>query len=58
MVWEVLGSLKAQCPSVGECQGNEARVGGWVGEHPHRSRGMEEEIGYLQRGILEKISET
>ena len=26
------------CPSIGECQGREARVGGWVGAHPHRSR--------------------
>ena len=31
---EALGSAKAQCPSVGECQGREAGVG----EHPHRSR--------------------
>jgi hypothetical protein len=23
---------------VGEFQGREARVGGWVGEHPHRNR--------------------
>jgi hypothetical protein len=26
---EVLVSLKAQCPSVGECEGEEAGVGGW-----------------------------
>ena len=25
-------------PSVGECQGGEVGMGGWVGEHPHRSR--------------------
>jgi hypothetical protein len=36
---EVLGPVKAQCPSVGECQGREVGVGGWVEEHPHRSRG-------------------
>jgi hypothetical protein len=26
-------------PSVGECQEGETGVGGWVGEHPHRSGG-------------------
>jgi hypothetical protein len=26
---EPLGPVKAQCPSVGECQGREAGVGGW-----------------------------
>ena len=34
-------------PSVGECQGGKAGVGGWEGEHPHRSRG---------RGIGEGVS--
>jgi hypothetical protein len=33
--------VKAQCPSVGECQDREAGMGGWVLEHPHRSRGGE-----------------
>jgi hypothetical protein len=28
---EALGLLKAQCPSVGDCQGIEERVGEWVG---------------------------
>ena len=28
---EALGSVKAQCSSVGECEGGEAGVGGWVG---------------------------
>ena len=36
---EVLGPVEAQCPSVGKCQGREAGVDGWVGEHPHRNRG-------------------
>jgi hypothetical protein len=36
---EALGPVKAQCPSVGECEDGEAGVGGWVVEQPHRSRG-------------------
>jgi hypothetical protein len=28
---ETLGSVKARCPKVGECQGREVGVGGWVG---------------------------
>ena len=28
---EALGPVKVQCPSVGECQGEEAGVGGWMG---------------------------
>jgi len=39
---EVLGPRKARCPSVGECQDSEVDVGGWVGEHPHRSRGRKD----------------
>jgi hypothetical protein len=35
---EALGPVKAQCSSIGECQGREAGVGRWVGEHPHRSK--------------------
>jgi hypothetical protein len=35
---EAFGPVKAQCPSVGECEGREARGSGWVGEHPHRNR--------------------
>jgi hypothetical protein len=30
---EALGPVKAQHPSVGECQGGQAGVGGWVREH-------------------------
>jgi hypothetical protein len=40
---EALGPVKALCPSVGECQGQEARVGEWVMEHPHRNR---ERVGW------------
>ena len=36
---EALGLLKALCPSVGECEGQEAGVGGLV------SRGMGEGLG-------------
>jgi hypothetical protein len=32
------GPVKAGCPNVGDCQG-ELAVGGWVKEHPYRSRG-------------------
>jgi hypothetical protein len=35
---EDLGLVKAQCPSVGECEGREVGVGGYVGEHTHRRR--------------------
>ena len=45
---EALGHVKAQCPSVEECQGREVGVGGWVEEHPHRSRGREDVIGCFQ----------
>jgi hypothetical protein len=47
---EALGPVKAQWPSVGECQGWEAGIGGWVGEHPHRSRRKADGIeGFLER---------
>jgi hypothetical protein len=36
--WEKRPLVKAQCPRVGECQDREAGMGGWVLEHPHRSR--------------------
>jgi hypothetical protein len=44
--WEErpLGLVKVLCPSIGECQGQEAGVGG-LG-----SRGRWEEIGNFQRG--------
>ena len=39
---EALGPVKALCPSIGECQGREVGVGGWMEAHPHRNkrRGM------------------
>jgi len=45
---------KAQCPSVGECQGRE-EVGGWMGkEHPHRRRGRGDGIGTFWMGHWER----
>jgi hypothetical protein len=41
---EVLGPVKVLCPSIGECQGQEAGVGG-LG-----SRGRAERIGDFWRG--------
>jgi hypothetical protein len=39
---EVLGPMKAQfMPQCRGMKGREARVGRWVEEHPHRSRGRE-----------------
>ena len=43
---EALGPVNACYPSKEECQGGEARVGRWLGEHPHRSREKEEEMGF------------
>jgi hypothetical protein len=42
---EALGPVKARCPSVGEWQDWKAGVGGWMEEHPHRSRGREDGLG-------------
>jgi hypothetical protein len=47
---EALGPEGVQCPSVGECQGGNMGVGGWVREHPHRSR----ERGGWNRGFLKR----
>ena len=41
---EALGPVKVLCPSIGECQGQEAGVGGL------ESRGRGEGIGDFQRG--------
>jgi hypothetical protein len=43
---EALGPMEFRCPREGDCYGNEAGVGGWVGgwgEHPLRGKG--EELG-------------
>jgi hypothetical protein len=45
---ESLGPMKALCHSVGECQGQEAGVGGLV------SRGSQEGGGGFQRGNQER----
>jgi hypothetical protein len=36
-----------QCRGIG---GGEVRVGGWVEEYPHKSRGSENKIGCFQEG--------
>ena len=49
---EALDPVKAPCPSVGECQGGEAGVGGWVfGGEPSRKQGEEDGIEALGGGI-------
>ena len=35
---EAFGSMKARCPSVGECEGSVVGVDVWIGAHPHRRR--------------------
>jgi hypothetical protein len=45
---ESLGYVKARCPSIGECEGQEAGVGGLV------SRRSEERIGGFWRGNQER----
>jgi hypothetical protein len=39
---EALGPVKARCPSVGECQGQEAGVGGLVCVYGGGNRGFSE----------------
>jgi hypothetical protein len=51
---EALAPVKAQCSTVGECQGGKKGVGGWGGEHPHRNRERREGIGSFQRGNQER----
>ena len=43
--WSYEGSIDAQCRGI---EGGDVGVGGWVGEHPHRSRGREDGIGGFQ----------
>jgi hypothetical protein len=47
---EALGPVKAQCPSVKEFQTRKEGVGGWVGKHPHKSRGWENGMGVVIGG--------
>ena len=35
---EAVGPMKALCPSVGECEGREVGVGGWLTVCPHKSK--------------------
>ena len=51
---QALGPVKAQCSSIGECQGRDVRMSRWVGEHPYRSRGKGHGIGDFERGNHEK----
>jgi hypothetical protein len=52
---EAFGPMMAQCPSVGEGHGREGVVGGYVGEHPHRSRGRGDGIvGFWGKGNQER----
>ena len=51
---KALVPVKAWCPSVGESQGKEAGVHGWVAEHPHSSRERVDGIGGFCRRNLEK----
>jgi hypothetical protein len=43
-LWSCDGSM----PQCREIEGGEVGVGGWVEEHPHRSRGREDGIGGFQ----------
>jgi hypothetical protein len=54
---EAFGSVKALCPSVGECQGREAVVGRLVGEHSPRSKGRDgmRVEGKTEKGIAFEI---
>ena len=45
---EALGHLKAQCPSVAECQDREAGVGGWDGSRIHSEKEWSGGIGSFQ----------
>jgi hypothetical protein len=45
---------EGSCPRVGECQGGEAGVGGWVEIHLYRSRGRGTGEGLFWRGNQER----
>ena len=51
---EALGPVKAQCPSIGECQDGKAEVGGWDREAPSSNQGEGNGIGVFQRGNQER----
>ena len=44
------------CPSIGECYGGKTGVGGWMGEHPHRSKRRGEGIAGFRRGDLQPVN--
>jgi hypothetical protein len=50
---EAVGPVKALCPSIGDCQGQEAGVGGLVNGGGGWGRGFSE--GILGKGILGNI---
>jgi hypothetical protein len=54
VVGEALGPLKTGYASIGEYQGSEVGVGGWVGEHSHRNRKREDEIAGFRRRNTER----
>jgi len=39
---KALSSGEAQCPNIEKCHSGQVEMGGWVEEHPHRSKGREE----------------
>jgi hypothetical protein len=51
---EVVGPVKAPCPSIWEWQDRVSGVIGRVWEHPPRSREREDWIGGFQRGNWER----
>ena len=52
---EALGSVKAWCPNVGECECGKVGMGWWVEENPHRSRGRGDVIGGIRvEGLIGK----
>jgi hypothetical protein len=48
--------VKAQCPSIEECQGRVLGVAGWVEEHPYRSKGRGWYREFLQGKLGKRIT--